>query len=684
MQRQAVEPEAPRNWLDKVSEGPGTPIQGAEVLSDPNRSGGFWRNFAAGGMLPDQRIAFFASQRFPNEPIDEAIKRYGYNPDNDAVYWLDDKGNENYERSSWLDSFGRGFAEAIPAVTGLLGATAGTPMGWVGMGAGSVMGASGGKYALRVIGDAMSGVPSSVWDKIGDASTEGLLDLVATGAGKLIVKGFKSPIFDALKKDKTLRKDTEKFMEVAREKFGIDLTWAEASNLQAAVKRQDYLANTAPESAEKIRDRYLKRMPQIQAAVDDFVQRVSPSSTMNQAANDMVGAARRALDDEAAKITATTGPMYRQAYQTQPEVPTDGIRQAIADLGQTAVGDFRQFLASTLKDIPEGKASTELVHNVRKHIDKAMRGGISKYPDIDKQALARLEAVRAPIDKTLKAIPGFAAADTQHAAMSTVLEAMQKSLPGNLASQTKPDIAGLAGMLFERRGVDPAALRAVKSQIMAVPGGAAAWDGMVKWHIAQQWDKATRNGVPGEVRNLGRSFVSALWGDGRGKKGELLKAAVEHHPTLKKDLQTLVDVLSATGRAIREGSQTAGRLGEAQAIRREAMASTKTGQATRALRGITLELPTRAADFVEGVMVGRYNEQIADALFEPDFKEALKMARKNGPKSQAAIQGTLRALIQTTDAFSETSDQAGLALDEYMHTGPGPSQGQQLRLLAPQ
>lgn len=657
----AREPSAPvqapaTDWRNRaVSPDSGQAPLSGEVRADPDRSAGFFRNFIAGPMNPDQQIRYFAQERFPDMPIDEAMGRYGVTDDK-RVYYTGDDGQRYLESTGAASTLGRTTSEMIPGVAGAAGfAVTGGPVSPITGAAGGALAAGGARYGQELLADYMSGEPSSTVAKTQEAIGEAALDVAGTGAGALIAKGVNSKVLKQLAG--RARQSAQDLMVTAKRDFGIDLSWAEASNLKSLIQRQQYL-NRAPGSMDPLYDRYLARMPQIRQAVDNFIDSLGGSGSAVQAADDVIGAARSSIDKLKTARTTQTAPLYRAAYAAAPTVDASSVRAAIGRQMQNATGSYKSFLREKLGELGDAASvSSEKLHNIRQDLDAAMRGQLTRYADIQPRDVQQIEALRAPIDNVLKGVPGFQAADAEFARLSGPIDQAAREMTGQIANKRLPDIASLSNQLFNGKAIDLDAFKAVRDRIYAE--SPEAWQSMVRWHLATQWDTVTRRGAPGEVRNLGTRFVRAIWGAGDDKQAALMRAALDHEPDAKRALTTLVDVLNATGRALYEGSPTQPLQAQAREAASEAMSASPIGRVAQTGRLASFEALPRVAQWVQEMLTGAYNARLADALFDPNFQQAMAQVRRSGPKTQVGIQATMRALLQGADAVTGASEQIG-------------------------
>lgn len=629
----------PRTSMDQP--GPAQPI------ADPEKSSGILTNMAAATMFPQQQIVFYASKRFPGEDIEDAVKRYKVS--GGRVMYKGRDGQTYYEDDSTLDQLAMATVETgVPVATGLAGMLAGSPAGPIGAAGGGIMGAAAGDAAKRFVGDMMAPEMSSLLDKLYSASMEGLLDVGGTAAGSLIVKGIKSKPLKEL--SRYAQAEAETLIQVAKNRFGIDLSLGEASNLKSLLRRQQFLNRTG-DAGDKLQDRYLSRMGDINNAVDDFLRQVSPTGSAVEATNlardaseESIRSLRKAISDEVA-------PLYQQAYRETGPIDVDNVvgmvQRKAGVLAGEAQASMRQ-VANVLRNGEVVRTSLEELHNSRMAIDDLIdRAQKGEVPGWSGANMRHLTEVREALDAKLKdAHPAFREADETFARRTqTESVPLARSVVGDIARQRTDDVAAIGRKLFNRDAIDETAFTAARDRITAE--NPEAWDSIVRWHLQNEWNRVMKGAKPGEVRDIGGRFSRAVFGD--GKQQTLMREALANRPQVQSTFDTLMEVLNATSRGLREGSPTQPLQEEARQAGREAAQSTGIARMVGAGRYLSADIVKDLSARFSDISAGKYNSRFADAIFEPEFQQAMAFIQAVGPKTRAGVQASARFLLQWLD-----------------------------------
>lgn len=360
--------------------------------------------------------------------------------------------------------------------------------------------------------------------------------------------------------------------------------------------------------------------------------------------------------------TMQTAPLYEAAYAAVPEVSVAPVKRVLASERRMATGTYREFLDAVAKEIGDGDTiPTQKLHNIRQDLDTAAQGMLKKYADLQPKDMRGISAIRGPVDSALKGVQGFADADKAFAGLSGPIEQAQREIVGQIANKRLPDVAGLGRQIFNAKSVDVKGLQAVRDRIIAENPG--AWDSLVKWHLANTFDDATKGGAPGQVRNLGMRFVRRVWGDGTGKQAKLMRESLAHRPDVLESFETMMDVFGTMNRGMVEGSQTHPLMAQAGEAAAEAMSASPVMRAGQASRFVSADVGGRVNEFITEAMTGKYNTRFAEAMWEPNFQQAMKVIKKAGPKPQVAVQIMMRVLTRGVDAAVGGTEAGATALE---------------------
>ena len=223
----------------------------SRIKTQPAPSMPITRQIAAGTIAdPAERNKYYARQRFPNDP--KAAERYGY-IGGDPVYVGDD-GNV-YREDEGVATWAGG--NALPIIGGTVGGIMGATVGAGPMGA--ALGAEAGTAYTKLAANAL-GEDQTAGGNLWDIAVEGFLNGLGWGVGEAIGRGTaeRKVAKDIGKFSKT---KTVQLQQLAREKFGIDLTPAEASNLGSLIHEQTRLGMGMDEAGDLVKS-FLQRRAQ--------------------------------------------------------------------------------------------------------------------------------------------------------------------------------------------------------------------------------------------------------------------------------------------------------------------------------------------------------------------------------------------------------------------------------------
>lgn len=597
---------------------------GADVQDSPETAG-LGTSLRAGAIEdPQARMAAYARARFPDDP--NAVSRYGM-LDGDVVYRGDD-GNvyrETGMAGNAAEFLGR---ETLP----FLGAAAGTVVGGP-LGAG--LGAAAGRGYQRVAGLAQ-GDRQSVGDNALDMGLEGVLSWASAKVGQILGKKIANR---RVAKDlpKLSDADTQRLVATAQ-KYGIQLTPAEATNLGSLIQRQTALGQGFDEASDTMRRFYGDRAEAVTRAVDDFIGQTPGAYEAGlqgqQAASGVIANARAARQAEA-------GPLYRMAVRPDNVVPAE-TSGAMAGAGvpaqRTAIGQLLDdpFMAQQVRAVKGNSlygmgqmddASLPVLDQVKKNIDDmievAKRAGEGNKVRLLEQRRVAL------VNATDEAFPEYATARAVFEQASPEVTALENSRIGQVAKLEGERLAKAADMLIGGKG-DPSRVAWARSQFEKA-GKLDDWNTLTRQWLRDSFEK-TRGSLAAGDAMAGPKWRAAVFGSQRDR--DILSAALGSKDY--KALESLMDVLEAVGRVPKQQSITAFATEDAKRMAVEA-APGKT-----ALRNLDISSPM--AELRE-LMISRdldaWRQTLAEAITSPqglDELKRLRVLRGLNPRSEKAIQ----------------------------------------------
>lgn len=598
---------------------------------------------------PDSLVRNLAAKRFPNEPIEQAVQRYGV-VDGDLVYREPVSGQLRTEFSGFGE-FLRGVTEIGPAIAGgALGFAAGGPVGAAAGGAGAEgwrriggmlagdeqesglpdLDAIRGRYAaqLRDAGiedtryepDPNAEVPILPTGNFGAMLKEMLINYVGAKLGGGYTKNVRNRLV-ARDIDAFSGADAQRLIAVAN-RHGIQLTPAEATNLGSLINRQTMLGNNMDEAGDIMRRFYGDRAEQVQGAVDEFIGRSASPVTAGVRARDVARVAKGDL--EAARSSAAR-PFYRMTVGRDQLVPEREFMELESDdIIRGYIDKVTQDPNLRLLDAPRN--STAVIHAAGVQMREDMAKPTLNSTSMGRTAKGNVSAARDKLLKTMERTFGpYNEARTVFRNQSPPVEAMDQTLMGAIAETKKvSDLAKIPDKIM-RDGLNDPALVADWRRQFATQGKQTEWDDLVAGYLRKTWEGMTEN--KGSELVDGAMWRKAVFGTQAKRKA--LREALG--PERYRAASDLMEVLAATGRAPLKNSQTAMAEDAKVAIRREA---------APILSAVKNWMRLNFGDAVIDWKTREWEAVIARALTSPtamDDLANLSILRKASPNEERAI-----------------------------------------------
>lgn len=520
-------------------ETPSGQMPGVPTLSDTDNPLGVMDRMQSGTIEdPQAKLQFFASRRFPQMPVEEAVKRYGY-VGGEPVY-LDDSGGLRRENegdamipgnvAAWIG------ANALPTIGGTMG-------GMIGGAPGAALGGAAGKAYTKLAGQAL-GDKQSALGNAGELAAEAAMQ----GGGWKLGDKIGNVVWEnrvARDAARFNRPDALALVQKAKE-FGIDLTPAEASNLGSLISQQTRAGMGFDESGDIIREFLGKRAGQIDEAVNAFIGRPPPAATVGGYARDV---GRQALGDVEAARKAATGANYRIIQGANLAIPDSELAALDSDRL------IRGYIDRALNDPElglEGEARNSF--KVLDQAQKMMRDGAEEAAR--KGGNFRAGNVGGGRQKVISALervaPGYREAGATFARQSQPVEEMAASLEGTLSRIPDAGLKDAANSIFKGSNVGPREVASVRRQFLS-QGKEKEWDDVLNHWLRTQWEgPATKDVQAGANYSAGANFRKAVFGTKNQK--QIMREAMG--PQRYEAFQNLMDVLEATGRVPRGQSMT--------------------------------------------------------------------------------------------------------------------------------
>ena len=557
------------------------------------------------GLSNDQgyQIAWLAQQRFP-ELVERGIDPVDYyflDEDEDIAY-IDPYSNEMVKefKDNLLVDTARYAGPTAQFLGELGGGTAGlvsgafltgNPFGAAAGGAGGTALAGGAVYAGRAgISAAFDGPPlktSKLADDLMVSSAFGAIPF-GTKAAQLAGSAFRTastrfPGKDGKTALETILRDGGKTVDekvaFAREKFGVDLTRAEAQGIMSNSGAIQRYLQMQPGS-QKLWDFYHNRQLQVEEAADvffneilrgDYLAGLKKSKLSGRQGLDpdvdLTKASDEVLKKLAAKRQERATPVYQNAFELEAPIDVSDIaRQLQMDLADPNLrGKARSVKREILDALTDFsglskaeagglalKDNTEMLHNALRNDFRPLIEGLTK----DAQATLKREVsqIREKISNRLKtANPEYARATAIYDPSKGHLQALERSVVNNLAQAAElggEQAARLTQKLFSGN-IKPKDLTLLRRLIQTEDP--QVWQNIKGTWLRTQFDDAiasSTNPLGAPNRFLSRIGIrgKTMMGRGaekvRGTKAKMFEAIME--PVELQNFVDLVEMMQAT------------------------------------------------------------------------------------------------------------------------------------------
>jgi hypothetical protein len=449
--------------------------------------------------------------------------------------------------------------------------------------------------------------------------------------------------------------------------LGIPITPAEITNLSSLMSQQKVLGNV-PESSIVMQKFYKEREAKVQNAVDDYLKSLSQVEDRAAAGNRGLQALEAQKQNLMKAREDAVEPIYRAAFEASVPVNTEPVFDQINNMLKTqpASGKTAAYLNKiknliTRNDIPEvDKFGNPVVDEFGQNVFKS--GAEDRLPNlqnakIEIDSLFKEDAFSS-LDKTMQAKlvqikdnllnqmgkdnPDYIAANKQFELLSQPINEFNERITGVSLMQMSPDnIKNFANRIFENPS--PETIKYAKKQIIA-GGGEEAWNAVTRAFLEEQWNLAKKpaKSQQGVKLDTGNTWQNIILGDQKSLKA--IKAALP--PDQFNALRDLAEVLEATGRVKKLGSDTAfNQLITEELFKNPPMTSITTG-AARVVGGIKLDQPAKVlADWAIRKDASTNAEQLAKIITSPDGISRLKELKKMSPTSAKRWAGTAQLLV---------------------------------------
>ena len=627
--------------------------------------------------VPGQ-VAIFAQARFPNEPLERALSRYGIQ--DNRIFYVDDDGRQYFENIP-LSNIGqqptvarkvgaalREIPETLASATGpILQSAAALPAALIGSPAVGIPtaavlsgGAELGKQKIgQQFGSGENINPLNVAIETGlGAGGQAFGDLasMAINRGRFAtdVNQLKGPAPEGALTDPSMsmtRGELSQRIAQGSERFDVPTTMAEQTRLPSLVTRQKVLMSR-PEAAELLDEFYEIRNDKVRDALYKQFDIISPMTDASAARVTGARGADLVIESEKQDLRLKAKPLYQEAEQVtgidiKPLI--DEVNEMMLTAKSTLKGPLTKALKDLQVDVPVsfkgGKVQTKRVADDSLiGLDKAQKSifdSIQKLKASNKPNAARdLTLIHKNlIDILENSSDAYKQARAIYAEDMPKITALTESQVGQAAklSQKGKEI-NITNVMFNPRTSDGATVKAARNAFVKA-GQVDKYNGILRSYLQE-----TLENIPtlqsGKKPNIGSYFRNKL--AGTKNSANILKEALGGGDSLK-EFFWLLDTLNATGIATGKESITAFAQAAQKDIQREG--SGVVGPLIESLE--FWRSPSRVAGYIKSVNADKYAARLAEILTTKTGRDALKEVSKLKPRSRAAIVALSGLLVQS-------------------------------------
>lgn len=629
----------------------------------------------AAGSLPTDTMAkvkYYAKSLFPDQPLEQSLDNFFFKEGRLAYTGAD--GVANYAEPSFglSGDAGQIMGQNAKALAGQAGPGLVTiPATAAGIATAEF---AGGVPAATVVAGGMSGVRQFLSNIItgeekslaaraaqigGDMLQEGAGQLMGVGMGKALgPKIGLTPKYD-------IPAVTDLGDKAA--KFDIPLTAGEQTGNRSLIRRQKVLHNTT-NADQTFEDFYKLRNEKVGVAVTNLLDTISKAPSVREGAGSGVAGSIEALATARKGLQEQASPLYKEAL-ADGNVIDPNILSGAGDVSpfSTAEAGILQYAQRAARRDPVlGKVIGESPENSMYALDatkKYIDGMISKSAkEGNKFKTSTLTGVKEKLLGVMdEAQPKYGQARAIYEEGMPAVTQVERGIVGDAAKLEANDVLNAPRIIFGP-GSSAADVR-IAREAFNKAGQQDAWNDLTKSWLQQTFEAIKDVSANGSVVNVGGTFRKAIMGS--PKQREILQAALEHNPEALKNMNWMMDVLDATGRAMKGESITA----FAQMGQKE-LAQEARGLGPKVLDTIEVwKQPSRVANYLADIQTGKYAEQQAKLLTSPEGLQKLKELRKLSPSSTGAITSLSHLLM--TYGVGEASDAMSGPKDGYVTTPGG-------------
>jgi len=432
--------------------------------------------------------------------------------------------------------------------------------------------------------------------------------------------------------------DAERLMLEA-EARGIKLTPAEAVQqvTGGATRLGDVqrIAESTMEGGNKLSPFFAKRPGQVEKAGRDVLDRIGPTSaTPSYQGVELQKAAQGALDNIRQRINKMADPYYSK-LPSQKVDPADLAALKSDPSYVRALDEVRSNPELNASIANLGDDSIAVVNEVSKRLDR--NATAAQQTVMNPQGDNRLAAVRGGAKREADLTAGGASSDYRDArsivssGRQNVLDPLEAGPAGRIAATADPEAQAAA--LMPRSPLPNSEAETARAATLLMQQNPQAAQGVVRGGIEQTFNRtaAARDTAARPDQFGGARFAREMRGD--PQRNANIVAALEKTagPAAVKDVDQLLDVLSATGMRQRQGSLTA--------FNTDVMQELERGGIQTIGRAATRPAST-VADAISRARLGSQSETLADLMMSgPEgLRRVQELAARGDDRARIVLQ----------------------------------------------
>ena len=485
------------------------------------------------------------------------------------------------------------------------------------------------------------GEEQTVMDNVQDAVIEGGMAGLGEIGGSAVVRG--SDAINAARAGKLGRaagRDTLRMRpadiaqaEADFARHGIDPYPPQTTGSMELKQRWETLEGL-PQTADVLHKAKRKQGPQVQQAIQDYIDTLGPEWTPDKMGKETVTAAKKSVEKLEKARALKVKPLYDKAYRTAPPVDIRDIEEMVDTQlsrvrpGGTAEKALKK-VQKMLYEAPGEEGGEQVLTNnlgaldeLKKELDFMLEG-----PDaasVQSGTLRQLAIIKDRLVKLMdEASPDYRTARKKFEELSPSVDVRKEGIVGDVSRLKSRDVHTAAKKLLNTANT-PAQVAKARFDIRRQ--NPEAWDAVVRTYLVDRFSKIklTTRDFP----NVAGRFRDLVVGDEQQRK--IMHAAMGDKQF--KAFMEFGDLLEKVSKLYGKESQTVGKGEHMKQMAREG--SSKIATAV----DVDLTAPLRPiANWWQDISRGRYREELAAAFVDPHAMAKLKKLRSMNPRNREFI-----------------------------------------------